>query len=245
MEAASEALGEDPELVRPFVEQALAGEAGQEAMRSLVAELVAAATAPAGGTQRVEVAQHLAPVATQLASQAQLVGVQVERDQVDRALASLDPIVLERDGGRPPVGPSSTATYGLGLATVIALTVAAVSGSGLLATAEDRRRELRSLVSRVAVSGLTFALLLRFGAWLADPSGGRAPVGSAVAGLLEAKEWIPVVVAGAAGAVWVVLWLRRLAPSRPAPPVPAVDLTRGAGSPTPAEPATRPPARLR
>lgn len=70
---------------------------------------------------------------------------------------------------------------------------------------EDRRAVLRSLLHRLAIGALGYAVIFQLGAWILDPGGGRAPVRSAAARLIGAKLWVLLAVAaGAAGAGWLL-----------------------------------------
>jgi hypothetical protein len=79
------------------------------------------------------------------------------------------------------------------------------SGTVAVRMSEDRRTMLRSLLHRLAIGALGYAVIFQLGAWILDPGGGRAPVRSAAARLIGAKLWVPLVVAaGAAGAGWLL-----------------------------------------
>ena len=72
---------------------------------------------------------------------------------------------------------------------------------------------MRSLVIRIGVSAVTFAIIFRVGAWAVDPAGGRSPIGAGGAVLLKSNGHILAIVAAAAavaaGAISVVLLRRR------------------------------------
>jgi hypothetical protein len=64
--------------------------------------------------------------------------------------------------------------------------------------AEEHLAMIRSLAVRLAVSAITFTILLRVGAWATDPSRGRSPLASGGSVLLGSNHLVLFLVAAAA-----------------------------------------------
>jgi cytochrome bd-type quinol oxidase subunit 2 len=98
------------------------------------------------------------------------------------------------------VGTGTAAAARTALTRVMAVGIAAMVLAGALAVvmSGDRRRQIRGLAVRVAVSAATFAVVLRVGAWAVDPSGGRSPLAAGGAVVLGAKGHVPAFVAAVA-----------------------------------------------
>lgn len=201
--------GVDAALAEEAVKSTLAGSVVDDALDDLVLEVVfSAATADPGGAS-VDVASILAPAVPEIAVSLTSAGVPVTEGQVEEVVEGLDPLVIIEPGQAPPVGPESPIATRLGTATVLALVVMVVAGSISITAASDRIGAARKLLIRVALSGLTFGLLLKLGSWILDPGRGRAPVSQALSGLAEAKWLVPVSVAGLAAALAGLTWLIR------------------------------------
>lgn len=166
----------------------------EAAVSNLIEDVVVAASM-VPGVASVDVAAHLAPLAPVIAAEADQMGVALSASDVEVALSSIEPLSIRSETGRPLVGPSSGVSRAFYLATAVALVVMAISGAGAVALSGDRRGMLRSLLNRVALSGLSFAIITRLGSWVLDPGGGRSPARTALAQLVGAKWWIPIVVA--------------------------------------------------
>jgi hypothetical protein len=70
-----------------------------------------------------------------------------------------------------------------------------IAGAVAVSLAENRVEQLRSLFWRLAVSGFTFSVFLRLGAWAVDPSGGRSPVAAGGSVILRSNLDIPLGIA--------------------------------------------------
>jgi hypothetical protein len=210
-----------------LLEEAFAQPGVDQAIVGLVEAVVVAASQPVGGTVVVDVAEHLAPAAEVIAGLAAEQGRPLEEAAVAEAIARLRPIVIRSEGSAPIVGAGSPAARGLYLATLSALAVMIVAGSGAVALADDRRLMVRSLFNRIAVSAFSFAIITRLAWWVLDPGRGRSPARSAVAQLVGAKWWVPLVVAAVAAIASAVVWWRRRIPVTPeaaSPPPTAVPI---------------------
>ena len=201
--------GVDPALADEAVKSALGGSAVDDALNDLVLEVVVSAATSDPGGASVDVASILAPAVPEIAVSLTSSGVPVTEGQVEEVVDGLDPLVIIEPGQAPPVGPESPIATRLGTATVLALMAMVVAGSISITAASDTTGTARKLLIRVALSGLTFGLLLKLGSWILDPGGGRAPVSQTFSGLAEAKWLVPMSVAGLAAALAGLTWLVR------------------------------------
>lgn len=182
-------------MTRPEVETAVSG---------LIEDVVVAASMPSEAVA-VDVAGHLAPLAPLIAAEADQMGVPLSVAEVEAGITSIEPLTITSGTGRPLVGPASDVSRAFYLATAAALVLMAITGSGAMALSDDRRAMFRALLNRVALSGLSFAVITRLGSWVLDPGGGRSPARTALAELVGSKAWIPIAVALVVGAAAVAV----------------------------------------
>jgi hypothetical protein len=97
----------------------------------------------------------------------------------------------------------------LGIASVLAGAAMVVFGAMYVLVSDNRVRAMRTLSTRFAVGALTFALLLKFGSWVLDPGGGRAPVSESLSQLADSKWLIPAFIGLAASMGALFFWLIR------------------------------------
>jgi len=183
-------------------------------LEQLVARGVEAAASadPTGAT--VDVAAILLPASGQITAGLNEAGVPVQTSQVEAALAGLDPLVIRDAADRPFIGASSPLASNLGIAAMLGAGLMVVSGVAYVVMSHDRMRSLRGLLTRFALGALSFAVMLRIGAWLVDPAGGRAPFRESFALLADSKWMVPLtfglVSLGAAAVAWLLR--RRIRP---------------------------------
>jgi hypothetical protein len=161
-------------------------------LEQLVAEGVEAAASPDPGGTSLDVAAILVPASDQITAGLNQAGVPVTTTQVEAALTRLDPLVVREPSDRPFIGASSPLASDLGTAVMLGVLLMLLSGSAYVAMSKDRMRALRSLLTRFALGALSFAVLLRIGAWLVDPEGGRAPFRESFALLADSKWRVPL-----------------------------------------------------
>jgi hypothetical protein len=203
-----------PEAVEPtvryFVESSTVGEAADE----LAAEVVTAAASTDPGGSSIDMRALLAPAVPEVTLGLAGLGMEIDEATVRAVVEDFEPLVIRAEGEPALVGPASETASRLGTASLLAVVGLLVFGWGFVALSDDRISGLRSLFQRVSVGALSFAVFLRLGAWVIDPSGGRAPIPETVANLAGSKWLIPLqiaVVAGVvAGAIYLTRrWLRR------------------------------------
>jgi hypothetical protein len=206
--------GADPAMAEPTVSYLLESSSVGEALDQMVGEVVVAAanTDPAGSV--IDMAGLFGPTVPALTFGLSGLGYQVTEGDISQVVAGLDPLVVRQPESEALVGPNSPTAARLGTAALIALLCIMTFGLGVVALAADRIAEVRNLLNRVAVGGLSFAVFLRLGSWVLDPSGGRAPVRSSLSALAGSKWFVPLQVAllaaAVAGAIYVGRrWIRR------------------------------------
>lgn len=183
------------------------------AVGPLVEELVvvgvdaAASVDPSGGT--VDVGRVLLPAAEQITNGLVEAGLPVTQAQVEDGLAALDPLVIREPAQAAIVGSESPLASTLGIAVLLGSLLMLVSGSAYVTAHRDRHLALRSLLNKFALGALSFAVLLKIGAWLVDPEGGRAPVGESLARLADSKWMVPLILGLVSLAGGFAVWLFR------------------------------------
>lgn len=198
-----------PEIVEPtvryFVESSAVGQAADE----LAAEVVAAAASTDPGGSNIDVRALLVPAVPEVALGLGGLGIEIDEAKVRGVVEGLEPLAIRAPDQPAWVGPSSETASRLGIASLLAVVAMLVFGWGFLALSVDRVAGLRSLLQRVSIGALSFAVFLRLGAWVIDPSGGRAPVPQTVSNLAESKWLIPLQIAVVAAVFAAVAYLLR------------------------------------
>lgn len=196
-------------------DQVLAHPSVGPVLEQLVAEGVEAAASgdPNGGT--VDVAAILLPASGQITTGLNEAGVPVTNEQVEAALARLDPLVIRDASDQPFIGASSPLAANLGTAAMLGALLMLFAGTAYIVMSIDRMRAIRALLTRFALGALSFAVLLRLGSWLVDPEGGRAPFRESFALLANSKWIVPLTIGLVAMAAAIVfrVFRRRVRPA--------------------------------
>ncbi len=178
------------------------------ALDRLLLEVVLAAGIPGAGASTVDVAAVLQPAAPAIArSISQSSDGQVTTEQISRVIDGLEPLVVRASGSTPVVGSSSPIAGRLGTATLLAMLTMLLTGWLVVASSKDRLVAVKGLLTRVSLGALSFAVMLRIGSWVLNPSGGRAPVSQTMSALFQSKWMVPLLVAGVAGVGVLVAWV--------------------------------------
>lgn len=201
--------GVDPTTSQLVVEDVLAQASVTEAFGEFVGDFVAAAAVPTPAGSIVDIASILYPTVPEIEGALKAAGLEVDRAQITDLVSELDPLVVRGPGAPPYIGPTSPTAGRLGTAAVLALMVMCVSGWIAVAASEDRIKTARGLLNRVALGGLSFAIILKAGSWVLDPEGGRAPLTEALSILADAQWLIPLAVAAMAAATGTLIWAVR------------------------------------
>jgi hypothetical protein len=201
--------GADPSTVEPTVGYLFESSSLGAALDQLVGEVVDAAAATNPDGSRIDMAGLFGPTVPELTLGLSGLGYPIDESEVSEVVEGLDPLVIRQPGGEPLIGPYSPAAARLGTAALLAFLGIVTFGFGVVVMSEDRVAEIRSLLNRIAVGGLSFAVFLRLGSWVLDPSGGRAPVRSAFSEVAGSKWLVPLQVALVAGTVAGAIYLGR------------------------------------
>lgn len=200
--------GVDPALVDPAVEYFLGSSQVGDTLDQFAAEVVTAAASPDPSGSEIDMRELIAPAVPEVEDGLDSIGIEVSGPEVAQVVEALDPLEIRQPGTAAMVGPNSDTATNLGTASLLAMVGLVVFGSAYLALSADRVAALRSLVTRIAVGGLSFGLMLRIGSWVLDPEGGRAPVREALSAVAGSKWLVPfqvgLVAAGIAGVIYLL-----------------------------------------
>ena len=214
-------------------EAALVSSEVEIALEGLVVAVVEAAASQGveGGT--VDVAAELRPAIPSITRSLTQSGVPVTEDQVAIAVGSIDPLVIREPGQAPVIGNGSPLAGRLGTAVALAIAALLIFGAAYVTAHEDRAKAIRTLLTRFALTGLSFAVLLRLSSWVLDPGGGRAPLSASLSMIAQSKWLIPLIMGAVAGIFALISWLGRSQPATPSIAKPAVVTRTGPGGSKP------------
>lgn len=206
--------GADPSLVEPTVANLFESSSVGEALDQVVGEVVRAAATEDAASSQIDMAGLFSPTVPELTLVLSGLGYPVTEAEVSDVVSELDPLVIRQPGSEAIVGRNSPTAARLGTAALLAFVGIIGFGLAVVALSEDRVAEIRSLLNRIAVGGFSFAVFLRLGSWVLDPSRGRAPVRTTMSSLAGSKWLVPLQVALVAAAVAAAIyvgrrWLRR------------------------------------
>jgi len=206
--------GADPSIVEPTVANMFESSSVGEALDQLVGEVVRASAAVDQAGSRIDMAGLFNPTVPELTLVLSGLGYPVTEAEVSDVVSGLDPLVVRQPGSEAIVGPNSPTAARLGTAALLAFVGLIGFGLAVVALSEDRVAEVRSLLNRIAVGGFSFAVFLKLGSWVLDPTRGRAPVRTTMSSLAGSKWLVPLQVALVAAAVAAAIyvgrrWLRR------------------------------------
>jgi hypothetical protein len=205
--------GADPAMVEPTIDYYLESSGVGETV-----EVVHASASPDPEGTTIDMAALVGPSVPELTAGLAGMGFAVTEDRVSGVVEQFDPLVIRQPGSEPVVGPNSPTAARLGTAALLAFIALIGFGLAYVTFSEDRVGAVRSLATRVAVGGLSFAVFLRVGSWVLDPDGGRAPVQETLSALARSQwsvpSWVALFAAMVAGAIYLGRrWLRPAAGS--------------------------------
>ncbi len=197
-----EAVAAAAESTEPGVGRATAAiAASPEADRAIdkaVEELVQAALAEPGGRPEIQVRPALEPLAPIVVNELAASGVDVPLDKVNSTIDQAAQIFLTTEETTAISGAAYRARSVLTTVFVVGLTALLLFGSLAVALAEEHLAMVRTLAVRLAVSAVTFTVLLRLGAWAMDPAKGRSPLATGGSVLLGSNHLVLFLVAATA-----------------------------------------------
>ena len=177
----------------------------------LARDLVAGALDPDAPEVRIDPDEVIAPVLSTVADVLSDEGVSIDTAALIATAAASPDVVLAAGALEETSSVVADSRAALSIAVVAGLVAMVLSGGTAVVMSGQRPRQLRLLATRILVSGLTFAVLLRLGAWAVDPSGGRSSVGA----LLSDQLWVPLLVAAIGAVLGAVAWSQRRAKGSP------------------------------
>lgn len=201
--------GVDPATSQLVVEEVLQQSSVGWALQRFAAELVVAAAAPGPEGASIDVAGLLEPAVPEIDAALSSAGVSVSRPRLAELVSELDPLIVRAPGTEPLVGSESQTASRLGTAAILSIFAMAMTGWAAVAASDDRLGEARSLLSRVALGALSFAIILKVGSWVLDPQGGRAPLAESAATVANSQWLLPLGLALVAGVAAVTVWAAR------------------------------------
>lgn len=201
--------GIDPNAVEPAIDFFLDSSALGVTADRFAGEVVDAAASSDPGGASIDMRALIAPAIPEVTVGLTSLGYDVSDAQIRQVVEGFDPLVIRQPGSPALLGPASEAASRLGTASVLAAVALVIFGSGFVGIAGDRVGAVRNLLNRVAVGGLSFAVLLRLGSWVLDPDGGRAPVPETVSNLAESKWMVPLQIAIVAAVLGGAIYLGR------------------------------------
>lgn len=201
--------GVAPEMVDPSIDYILESTTVGQSLDQVVVEIVDAAATPDANGSVVDVRQLMLPAVPDVSDALSAAGYPATESEVRQVVEGFDPLVIREPGQSALVGPSSPTATRLGLASLLASVGLATFGAFFVKLSEDRIAAIRSLFTRVAIGGLSFAIFLRVGAWVVDPEGGRAPIPETIGNLAQSKWVLPLQVGLAAAAVALTIYAGR------------------------------------
>jgi hypothetical protein len=202
--------GVPPGAAESATEAALVTDEVKSALETLVVKVVDAAGTSGGVPASVDVATTLQPAVPSVTAALVGTGLDLTESQVSAVVARIDPLIIGQVDQPPIVGGESKLARRLGTAALLAVLFQLIFGSVYVLAAPDRVRRARTLLSRFALTGLSFAVLLRLGSWVLDPAGGRAPVSESLSLLAGSKWALPGLLGAAAALVAFFSWLFRV-----------------------------------
>lgn len=211
--------GVDPILVEPTIDHFLESSKAAGTMELFVSEVIEAAASSDPADSSVDMEALLTPTIPEVSAGLTAAGIPISETVVTSIVDDLSPLVIRE--AVPWVGEGSPAASRLGTAAALAGMAMLVFGYMVVAVSPDRVAAVRGLLTRVAVGGFSFAILLQVGSWVLDPNGGRAPVAETLSSLAGSKVMVPFLVALGAAVVAGGIYLgrrvlRRVAVSRSA-----------------------------
>lgn len=183
------------------------------AIDRVVEEIVQAALAEPGTRAAIDIGPALEPLVPIVVTELAANGLSVPVEEINRAIDGAANAVVETEsstisGAAYRARSVLTTVFGAGLAALV------IFGSLAVTLAEEHLAMIRLLAIRIAVSAVTFTILLRLGSWATDPSRGRSPLASGGSVLLNSNHLVLFLVAATALCValssGVVIQRRRL-----------------------------------
>lgn len=174
-----------PDDVADAVDRIAATPEARHVLDDLVDQAVEAALAPAGEDVTVDVSQSVEALVPVVVTELAADGIAAD-PAVIRAFLGAPDVLLSNDD-QIAVSSARDAAGFLTRVLLVGLGGMILSGAAALGTSADKMRQMREFAVRLGISAITFAIILRVGAWAVDPRGGRSPVARGGAVLLASN----------------------------------------------------------
>ena len=185
----------------PVADRLLSMPATEQVLARLTDQVVEAAFAPVGARALVDPAAALMPAVPDITGVLVEAGIAADARTVTALVSAIEPIPLEGTGELPLSSAATRVSTALSLAAALAGAAMLVFGGAVLLIGPDRRAAVRLLAYRMTLTSLSLAVMLRLGAWVADPTGGATPWRTGLSTLLGSHSNVPLMVAAVAAAI--------------------------------------------
>ena len=194
--------GAAPEDTKDAVDRIGSSAEMQLVIEDLVDQAVRAALAEPGTESAIDLSSSVEVLTPVVVDTLRQEGIEADASQVRDSLLEVPALILASEDQAVVSESVQAAAHLLTWVVVVGLTGLLLTGSIVVLMADDRVRQVRTLAIRLGVSAITFALILRVGAWAVDPRRGRSPISDGGAVLLASNGHVLAYV-GAAAAVLV------------------------------------------
>ncbi|GBE25884.1 hypothetical protein BMS3Bbin02_02174 [bacterium BMS3Bbin02] len=160
------------------------------ALDEVVVQLVTASLAEPGTVTQVDVVSALEPLVIRIVDELNDRDISVDRRDVLRILDRVGVLTLTTEVASGAAAAVSSATVLLTKALALGALGLLVSGGAAVALADDRFGMVRHLLFRLVLSGTTFLVMLRIGAWVLDPRRGRSALAAGGSTILASNSGV-------------------------------------------------------
>ncbi|NOX23019.1 MAG: hypothetical protein GXP36_08005 [Actinobacteria bacterium] len=160
------------------------------ALDDVVNQLVFASLAEPGTVTEVDVVSAFEPLIVRIVDELNVRDIPVDRTDVLRILDRVGVLTLATEVTAGVASAVSSSTVLLTKALGIAVVGLFISGGAAVALADDRVLMIRRLFIRLVVSGATFVVMLRIGAWVLDPARGRSALAAGGSTILASNAGV-------------------------------------------------------
>ena len=160
------------------------------ALDEVVVQLVTASLAEPGTVTQVDVVSALEPLVIRIVDELNDRDISVDRRDVLRILDRVGVLTLTTEVASGAAAAVSSATVLLTKALALGALGLLVSGGAAVALADDRFGMVRRLLFRLVLSGTTFLVMLRIGAWVLDPRRGRSALAAGGSTILASNSGV-------------------------------------------------------
>jgi hypothetical protein len=163
------------------------------ALDDVVVQLVTASLAEPGTVTQVDIVSSIEPLVIRIVDELNQRDIPVDRRDVLRILDRVGVLTLTTEVAAGASSAVSSATVLLTKSLALGTLGLIVSGGAAVGLSDDRIRMVRRLLARLVLSGTTFLIMLRVGAWVLDPGRGRSALAAGGSTILASNSGVVVV----------------------------------------------------